>query len=715
MTSHSAFLRHVLNAHSLLCWSLLSVRAIASPTPGAPPPGIETFTGSHTRVVWTIDAKNNNDTFSDSKNLQLVGFDSRDGRGQRILAGEFRNYYRPLITPAGSAVVFSDRLRNRIEILDWESGRVRVLKSDACAGEVWRDPATGLTWVYAQKDIKNPRTGIFRFRLDQPEIEEVVWNRGPIEFLKSGSFQVSGDGKQAAAAFPWPNVGVAQLPNVAWKKHKDGCWPSMAPDNSYMSWTFDGPHRNIILRRPGQEKSWKINLSDAPGVSNFEVYHPRWSNHVRYLVMTGPYTTGDKKLKLWEGGHGVELYIGRFNENFDRVEEWFRFTESIVGETFPDLWIAQGEAVASKFESETIALRAKDQDQNPIARLFGSPAAYPSKWPGNMDGLTFLWEDSKVSNSFPGPDKTDITVRLLPKGGARFGPNGEMHLVQGSFEPERDFMADLRSQFRNSDQFSIEAIVQTARSPQTGPARIISFSRNTSRRNFTLGQDGDQLVLRLQTTETNRNGADFHLSPLLPGQPHHILVTYKSGSLACYVDGKRVSETNLAAGDLDDWRAYELIFGSEHGNLRHWEGFIDGVAIYSRFIDSEEAKKKFTLAAERLSGREAIPETAVKAELLNHTPSPTPESIAPYRRALAVNRYRVRESSDPGLIGKEIQVAEWVLLDGQPPRSYRSETGMVIPLELQPFDKHPQLESERLVGETPSLDAPIYYWVSSGR
>ena len=45
-----------------------------------------------------------------------------------------------------------------------------------------------------------------------------------------------------------------------------------------------------------------MNISKAPGVNDYEVYHPRWSNDVRYMVMTGPYTSGNKKIKLWDGG-----------------------------------------------------------------------------------------------------------------------------------------------------------------------------------------------------------------------------------------------------------------------------------------------------------------------------------------------------------------------------------------------------------------------------
>ena len=86
-----------------------------------------------------------------------------------------------------------------------------------------------------------------------------------------------------------------------------------------------------------------MNVSHAPGVNDFEVYHPRWSNGVRYMVMTGPYTSGDKTIKLWDRADGVEIYIGKFSKDFRKVDGWLKLTDSRVGEFFPDVWIAGGQ------------------------------------------------------------------------------------------------------------------------------------------------------------------------------------------------------------------------------------------------------------------------------------------------------------------------------------------------------------------------------------
>ena len=98
-----------------------------------------------------------------------------------------------------------------------------------------------------------------------------------------------------------------------------------------------------ILTRAGEEESWTVNISNAPGVKDFEVYHPRWSNDVRYMVMTGPYTTGDEEDQaLGRGGRSGNLHR-EVRQGLRSIDGWLKLTNSRVGEFFPDVWIAGGE------------------------------------------------------------------------------------------------------------------------------------------------------------------------------------------------------------------------------------------------------------------------------------------------------------------------------------------------------------------------------------
>jgi glycopeptide antibiotics resistance protein len=74
---------------------------------------------------------------------------------------------------------------------------------------------------------------------------------------------------------------------------------------------------------------------------------------------------------------------------------------------------------------------------------------------------------------------------------------------------------------------------------QTGPARILSISTNPYLRNFTLGQEGSALVIRLRTRNTGENGSNPEW--VIPGvltdnEPHRVILTYRPSVLSVYVD-----------------------------------------------------------------------------------------------------------------------------------------------------------------------------------
>ncbi len=95
-----------------------------------------------------------------------------------------------------------------------------------------------------------------------------------------------------------------------------------------------------------------------------------------------------------------------------------------------------------------------------------------------------------------------------------------------------------------TSQFTLGVTVATSDTKQTGPARIVSLSGDTSRRNFTLGQQGTDLVFRLRTPLTGENGTNPHL--IVPDifsttNPHNLVITYDGSTLLLYVDGERSS------------------------------------------------------------------------------------------------------------------------------------------------------------------------------
>ncbi len=101
---------------------------------------------------------------------------------------------------------------------------------------------------------------------------------------------------------------------------------------------------------------------------------------------------------------------------------------------------------------------------------------------------------------------------------------------------------DLTRRIIETSQFTLSVKVATSDTMQTGPARIVSLSKDLYNRNFTLGQEGSDLVFRLRTPLTGVDGSNPEL--IVPyifsnTDPHNLLITYDGSVLNLYVDGVR--------------------------------------------------------------------------------------------------------------------------------------------------------------------------------
>ena len=332
--------------------------------------GVETLTGARTRVVWARDLSDGTDVFGTSGQLVLMGYDSRDGLGERVLFSNPSSIVTPLITPKGDRVVFSDSIGEQTSLVDWDDSRLTRL-ADGIALAVWLDPATQIEWVYVgsdmSADVEAYRT-VKRYQIDHPEIAELVWDTQPV-----GSFQLS---RGRSTRWGCASLARRRRDRVA-ERIVGGCLatgagPRWPPDDSHLFWYFDGSHRNLTIVDVDEDRRWRVNINDAPGIDGYEVYHPRWTNHPRFLTMTGPYTVGGRANKIRGGGEQVEIYVGRFAANFTSVERWVRLTDNRAADFFPDVWIEPN--ASSRFDSDfrTASVTGPPADSNaglPATRL----------------------------------------------------------------------------------------------------------------------------------------------------------------------------------------------------------------------------------------------------------------------------------------------------------------------------------------------------------
>ena len=149
---------------------------------------------------------------------------------------------------------------------------------------------------------------------------------------------------------------------------------------------------------------------------------------------------------------------------------------------------------------------------------------------------------------------------------------------------------------RRSGEITIEAWVRPANAKQDGPARMVTLSGGSSERNFTLGQEGDKVDVRLRTTKTSGNGIPSLNSPgrsLAPRLTHIVYTRNRGGRARLFLSGKQQVEKRVP-GAMANWNGkYRLALANEFSSDRPWLGTFHLVAIYSRDLSVGEVAQHF--------------------------------------------------------------------------------------------------------------------------
>lgn len=242
--------------------------------------------------------------------------------------------------------------------------------------------------------------------------------------------------------------------------------------------------------------------------------------------------------------------------------------------------------------SEPVAVAAPEYDPPSLTVATPTPAEPVVRWPGDASALIYEWSNGNGNT-------------LQRRGKAKIDRNGVMQLSRGAYLPQ-DYNAKLLESCSRSDELSVEVTLMTEEKNQNGPARIVSFSKDANARNFTLGQEGKNLVFRLRTERNDKNGTNpqVTLGSIITGEPMHVIVSYRSGDLRFFVNGQQVKKTRELKGDFHNWEPMVLVLGDELDGGRDWQGSIERLAIRSRALNADEAAKQFELTQQALSSNE---------------------------------------------------------------------------------------------------------------
>ncbi len=278
---------------------------------------------------------------------------------------------------------------------------------------------------------------------------------------------------------------------------------------------------------------------------------------------------------------------------------------------------------ADRLHLEGVLDRAQMPNQMPPAEL---EIAAPT-WPSDRRGLVFLWQTANVENLVLDPELgVEQTYKLEPRGRARLDHDYAMVLGGGAFAAPAKAAGNLLAAAQASNELTLEATLTPSDGAQAGLARIMTFSTGLRRGNFTLGQAGSFLVLRLRgSTRPKADRPEVRLFELSAGRPHHVVVSYLAGRLAIYLDGEQVRVSKDIQGGFFHWKPGELLFGDRAGGGRDWSGTLEGIAIYNRVLEPGEVRENYRRSRRLRRQRPAIPRLVVRA---TRNAAPTPDATA---------------------------------------------------------------------------------------
>jgi glycopeptide antibiotics resistance protein len=127
-------------------------------------------------------------------------------------------------------------------------------------------------------------------------------------------------------------------------------------------------------------------------------------------------------------------------------------------------------------------------------------------------------------------------------------PNG-LEVLDNTILKTKEPAKKLYDAIKPNNSLTVEVWMAPGNTIQKGPARIVSFSKDTGNGNLTLGQEEKNIHLRVRTPLSGPTGSYVNLRTgdgfLEPGNLYHIVATYKEGIETLFVNGKEHTSVAL--------------------------------------------------------------------------------------------------------------------------------------------------------------------------
>ena len=345
-------------ASALALTALLAGVFAASPLPAAEPGAKDDlakrlieFTGAkRVKIAWEGGTRGENGKVE----LGVCGYDTQKGASQLLYPD--CTYAWPRISSDGEAVVFfrhtGDNYNDGVFVAGWDGKPARQVPTDWAEGnfdwlaDVGRDPKTGHSWIYLANhgrhrlnppkeegvfDRWNNGSALYRVRLDDLKTREKVYEGAGV-----GSIELAPDLRSAIGHVNFPQIGLFDLAANSVRMVSSGCGLGMLQDDSGRFFNLEGNHKNISFFDAKGTKLRSIPVNTMPGMNGRQVFRTCASNNPRFFSLRAP-----------EEPNG-QIYLGRFDEGFTKVEAWLQITDNKVTNGYSRVWIEPASSAKQK-------------------------------------------------------------------------------------------------------------------------------------------------------------------------------------------------------------------------------------------------------------------------------------------------------------------------------------------------------------------------------
>jgi hypothetical protein len=182
----------------------------------------------------------------------------------------------------------------------------------------------------------------------------------------------------------------------------------------------------------------------------------------------------------------------------------------------------------------------------------------------------------------------------IPDKGAVRREAGSLALLRPTLLATKSPPAKLINAVKKSGEITISAWITPGNLTQSGPARIVTLSRDSSNRNATLGQDKTKFDARFRTEKTGANGIPSLNSGKVATKKTHVVFTRsKNGQGTMFINGRQSGQRNFSGSPRNWDDNYRLALGNELSNDRPWLGTFHQIAIYAQAMSASDIAKLF--------------------------------------------------------------------------------------------------------------------------